>query len=210
MPTSSESRVRRWTRFTPATITAAPASAPTTVDQPRRNASAMPGSTPWASASPMKDSPRITTQVPMTAVVTAAASPASRASCMKRGWNAVGSRSSSQPGRTSTAADGTYVFDNRAFPLEPGVAYRVRAVLPSGASQTTDNPARLTFSRGETFSGVDFGIATGPKLTSTTGTSAGSSPTSGGSVVTDSGGGRGPLDSLAGVVDIVRALGLAQ
>jgi hypothetical protein len=59
--------------------------------------------------------------------------------------------------RTTTGADGTYRFDNLAVPLSPSVAYRVREVLPSGVVQTTPNPAALTFTRGEIFSGVDFG-----------------------------------------------------
>ena len=39
--------------------------------------------------------------------------------------------------QTTTAANGTYSFDNLAFALEPAVAYRVREVLPAGVYQTT-------------------------------------------------------------------------
>jgi peroxidase len=100
--------------------------------------------------------------------------------------------------QTTTAADGTYVFNNLAFPLEPAVAYRVREVLPAGKFQTTDSPPTLRFTRGETFSFVDFGISSKPRSSS--------SPTPS-SVTTDSGAGPGPLDIQAGVVDVVRALG---
>jgi hypothetical protein len=101
--------------------------------------------------------------------------------------------------QTTTAADGTYAFNNLAFPLQPGVAYRVREVLPAGTFRTTANPPPLTFTRGETFARVKFGNATGPRLTSATGATAGS-------VVTIPGTGLGPLDDRAAVVDIVRAL----
>jgi peroxidase len=58
---------------------------------------------------------------------------------------------------TTTAADGTYSFDNLANSLEPAVAYQVIEVLPPGVIQTTANPPLLTFTRGETFSRIDFG-----------------------------------------------------
>ena len=86
-----------------------------------------------------------------------------------------------------------------AFPLEPAVAYRVREVLPNRTFQTTADPPPLTFTRGETFSHVDFGIASGRRLSSSMAPSS--------SVDTDPGAGPGPLDSQAGVVDVVRALG---
>jgi hypothetical protein len=59
--------------------------------------------------------------------------------------------------QTTTAADGTYSFDNFNFSLQPGVAYQVREVLPTGVTQTTANPPTLTFTRGETFAHIDFG-----------------------------------------------------
>jgi hypothetical protein len=57
--------------------------------------------------------------------------------------------------QTVSAAGGTYLFDNFDG-LEPAVAYRVRKVLPGGIVQTTANPPALTFTRGRTFSHVDF------------------------------------------------------
>ncbi len=54
--------------WTPITIASAASSAPTVVLPPITNAIAMPGSTPWASASPRKLSPRSTTHVPITLV----------------------------------------------------------------------------------------------------------------------------------------------
>lgn len=75
MPVSSGRRARRWTTSMPATITAALTRAPTVTSMPHTKASAMPGSTPWARASPMNDMPRTTTHVPITEVVTAASSP---------------------------------------------------------------------------------------------------------------------------------------
>jgi peroxidase len=59
--------------------------------------------------------------------------------------------------QTTTAADGTYSFDNLANNLNPVVPYRVREVLPFGVIQTTFNPPSLTFTRGETFAHIDFG-----------------------------------------------------
>ncbi len=50
----------------------------------------MPGSTPWASASPKKARPRTTTHVPMRAVVVAASSPPSSARCVMLGGEGVG------------------------------------------------------------------------------------------------------------------------
>jgi hypothetical protein len=59
--------------------------------------------------------------------------------------------------QTTTGPNGTYSFDNLAFPLNPAVPYRVREMLPSGVIQTTANPPPLTFTRGETFAHIDFG-----------------------------------------------------
>src|SRR5207244_901547 len=57
--------------------------------------------------------------------------------------------------QTTTAADGTYSFDNLANNLSPAVAYHVREVLPFGVIQTTFNPPSLTFTRGQTFARID-------------------------------------------------------
>src|SRR5688572_396257 len=54
--------------WTPNTIASAASSAPTVVLPPVTNAIAIPGSTPWVSASPRKLSPRSTTHVPITLV----------------------------------------------------------------------------------------------------------------------------------------------
>jgi hypothetical protein len=59
--------------------------------------------------------------------------------------------------QTTTNADGTYSFNNLNSALQPGVAYSVVEVLPSGVFQTTANPPALTFTRGESFLHVDFG-----------------------------------------------------
>src|SRR5262249_17071202 len=47
--------------------------------------------------------------------------------------------------QVKTSARGTYSFNNLAFPLQPGVAYQVLEVLPGGVTQTTPNPAPITF-----------------------------------------------------------------
>ena len=60
----------------PHTIAIAAMKAPMVVSTPRMNASAIPGSTPWASASPRKLMPRSTTQVPTTEVVSTTSRPA--------------------------------------------------------------------------------------------------------------------------------------
>ncbi len=57
--------------------------------EPQDERNAMPGRTPWASASPMKAMPRMTTQVPMSDEVTAASRPPRSACCMK--WTENGS-----------------------------------------------------------------------------------------------------------------------
>ncbi|HEX8203744.1 MAG TPA: peroxidase family protein, partial [Isosphaeraceae bacterium] len=58
---------------------------------------------------------------------------------------------------TTTASDGTYRFDQRAVGLKPGVAYRVRQVVPAGSAQTTADPPAVRFTRGQAVSGLDFG-----------------------------------------------------
>jgi hypothetical protein len=84
-----------------------------------------------------------------------------------------------------TSANGSYSFDNLTFSLSPGVAYQVREVLPGGVTQTTPNPAPITFTRGETFSNVNFGNFFGTAMAAASvGTSGGaasplSAPTSG-------------------------------
>jgi peroxidase len=98
--------------------------------------------------------------------------------------------------KTLTAADGSFSFDNLAFPLEPAVAYDVRWVLKDHQTQSTPNPAPITFTRGETFSGVNFGSGT---RKSTAGTSVST-------VTTDAGTTAGPLD--AALIDaLVQTLG---
>ena len=60
--------LERWVmRVTPPIMTAAPDGAPTMPGKPRIRARAIPGSTPWARASPMKARPRRTINVPATA-----------------------------------------------------------------------------------------------------------------------------------------------
>ena len=76
------SRARRPTSEIPPTITAALANAPMVGLNPTIVAMARPGSTPWASASPMKVIPRSTTHVPTSPQAMAARVPASRARCM--------------------------------------------------------------------------------------------------------------------------------
>jgi peroxidase len=92
--------------------------------------------------------------------------------------------------QTKTGADGTYSFDNLRFSLEPAVAYQVREVLPSGVFQTTSDPPTLTFTRGRTFSGINFGNSSRPRLTASLKSSSASS-----SGLTDSGATLGDLDS---------------
>jgi hypothetical protein len=97
--------------------------------------------------------------------------------------------------QTTTAADGSYSFDNFHFGLNPATAYQVREVLPNGVVQTTVNPPTITFTRGETFAHVDFGNHF------TFAASISGSP-AGPSFVTDTT--AGPLDSP--FVDIINAL----
>ncbi len=77
----------RLTRLITATITSAATKAPMLGSTPIRTATAMPGRTPWASASPTKVMPRITTQVPMVEVMATASSPATSARCMNANPN---------------------------------------------------------------------------------------------------------------------------
>src|SRR5690606_19623414 len=79
---SSARRARRFTNVMPPTITAAVARAPRVRSNPHSTARAMPGMTPWARASPRKDRPRSTTQVPTTEDATTASIPAHSARCM--------------------------------------------------------------------------------------------------------------------------------
>ena len=88
MPVSSRTRARRLTSVTAPLITSAATNAPTMGLNPHSRASARPGITPWARASPRNVSPRSTTQVPTTAVATLASSPASSARCINSGSNA--------------------------------------------------------------------------------------------------------------------------
>ena len=86
--------------------------------------------------------------------------------------------------QTTTLDNGSYSFDNLSASFEPAVAYQVREVLPAGVSQTTANPPAMTFTRGQTYSRMDFGnFRSGFRLSTSTATS----PTSGSSVVTDAG-----------------------
>jgi hypothetical protein len=94
--------------------------------------------------------------------------------------------------QTTTAADGTYSFNNLTSSLNPAVAYQVVEVLPAGVVQTTTNPAPITFTRGETFFSVNFGNYFG-------GDWSGSLSGNGNGWSVDSGGGVGPLANWAGV-----------
>jgi hypothetical protein len=84
---------------------------------------------------------------------------------------------------TKTANDGTYSFDNLANALQPGVAYKVVETPNNGQHLTTTfTSPTLTFTRGATFSHVDFGNASGKdgqtlvpiSFVETSGTTAGS------------------------------------
>jgi hypothetical protein len=69
-------------------------------------------------------------------------------------------------------------------------------------TQTTANPPALTFSRGQTFSRVNFGNRSATRLASRTGAGSG---TSGDSIFTDVGTTAGQLNA-ATVGDLVRTL----
>ena len=86
-PVSSPRRDRRFTRLIPPTMIAAVMRAPTVRLNPHSTARAIPGITPWASASPRKLRPRSTTHVPTTDEASTASIPASRARCMNSAWN---------------------------------------------------------------------------------------------------------------------------
>jgi hypothetical protein len=74
---------------------------------------------------------------------------------------------------TTTAADGTYRFDNFSG-ISVAVSYQVREVLPFGVSQTTANPPAFTFTRGETFAGVNFGNSFARRASTLASSSSGS------------------------------------
>jgi peroxidase len=97
-----------------------------------------------------------------------------------------------------TATDGSYSFDNLSAPLNPATAYDVRWVLKDHEVQTTASPPPITFTRGETFSGVNFGSA--PR-SSTSSTSL--------SIVTSSGTTLGPLDDPSLIEALVKELNLS-
>ncbi|HKB35699.1 MAG TPA: peroxidase family protein [Gemmataceae bacterium] len=105
-------------------------------------------------------------------------------------------------GQTTTDANGRFSFDNLSAGLEPAVAYRVVEVLPQGVVQTTPDPQPITFSRGETFSHVDFGNA---KQKSSSTASSTRSSTKSSSVASDSGTTSGGLDASA-ILSIARVL----
>jgi hypothetical protein len=66
---------------------------------------------------------------------------------------------------TRTNFFGYYSFHNLSADIEPGSTYQIQQVLPAGATQTTPNPEPIAFTRGQTLSHVDFGIAgKGPKF----------------------------------------------
>ena len=88
IPVSSRIADRDETSDTRPAITAAATNAPAIGLNPPSTASAIPGMTPWARASPRKARPRRTTQVPIREVATTASRPASNARCMKAGSNA--------------------------------------------------------------------------------------------------------------------------
>ena len=72
----------RVTMLTPPIMTAAPTAAPRMPENPSNIAVAIPGSTPWASASPTNAKPRNTTNVPAIAHVKATRIPPNSASRM--------------------------------------------------------------------------------------------------------------------------------
>jgi hypothetical protein len=81
---------------------------------------------------------------------------------------------------TLTDANGNYSFDNLSAGLQPAVAYDVVQQLKSQQVQTTPPPPPITFSRGATVSGVNFGQGrfksnslTSLPITITTGTTTG-------------------------------------
>jgi peroxidase len=81
---------------------------------------------------------------------------------------------------TLTDANGNYSFDNLSAGLEPAVGYDVRQQLKAQQVQTTPPPPTITFSRGATVSGVNFGQGrnksnslTSLPITITTGTTTG-------------------------------------
>jgi hypothetical protein len=104
--------------------------------------------------------------------------------------------------QTKTDANGRYSFNNLTSSLDPAIGYQVVEELPGRVVQTTPNPPTLTFSRGETFSHVDFGNASKTALTAA---SSSTSSSGGSSVVTDTGTDLGPLDGVS-LFDVVRVL----
>lgn len=83
MPVSWEILGVRPSAVTPAVITTALATAPTSRLPPNRAANATPGSSPWDIASPRKAMPRSTTQVPASAQMADTRIPPHRARCTK-------------------------------------------------------------------------------------------------------------------------------
>ena len=76
MAVSPDRRERRVITETPPIITAVPAAAPMVTGKPTSKAMAIPGNTPWASASATNANPRSTTNVPTTAHASATSTPA--------------------------------------------------------------------------------------------------------------------------------------
>jgi len=82
---SSRTGVRLETKVTRPLIMRAERKAPTTGLKPHKIATAIPGMTPWAKASPRNASPRKTIHVPTREVATTAITPPTSARCMNAG-----------------------------------------------------------------------------------------------------------------------------
>jgi hypothetical protein len=83
MAVSEDNRERLVIKVMPPIMNAAPMAAPIIPENPARIDTAMPGKTPWASASPMKANPRKITKVPAIAQAIETKTPAISAWDMK-------------------------------------------------------------------------------------------------------------------------------
>ena len=89
MAVSEERRERCVMTVTPPIMSIAPIAAPIIPGKPNRNARAIPGRTPWASASPIKAIPRMMTNVPAMAHAMETRMPAMSA-CIMKGFEVKG------------------------------------------------------------------------------------------------------------------------